>query len=228
MNDVQFFPGNRIKIKNCDNLWNNRDLWHSFFDIRILKRFCKNVETIIEFGSYDGGDGIKYKYHFPSANVYSIEASPGCYKNIKPLEKYGLKVYNYAISDKYGELDFYQTYDPDNDNIAPCGAIEKKNVSVKRGKEQDLEILDPIKVPCITIEEFCKKENINKVDLLHVDVEGHAPQVIKGLGNLKPKIIYIEVKSDTHNHSSIIKNLLMNDYKYYGKTGSDEIWICKN
>jgi len=228
MKGINFIDGNRIKIDNFENPWNGRDLWHSYLDINIVKKFCKEVNTIIEFGSYDGGDGIKYKYHFPSSSVYSIEASPGCYKNIKPLEKFGLKVYNYAISDKTGELDFYQTLDPNNNNLAPCGAIEKFYVSTETGKnEKNLEILEPIKVPCITIKDFCKKENIASIDLLHVDVEGHAPCVIRGLEDLRPKIIYIEVKSDTHNHRNEIKRLLNENYKCYKKTGSDDIWILK-
>jgi len=83
MNDlyknIQFVNGNNIKINDFENPWNNRDLWHSFLDINLVKTICNNnVKTIIEFGSYDGGDGIKYKYNFPDAKVYSIEASPSC------------------------------------------------------------------------------------------------------------------------------------------------------
>jgi len=227
MQNIHFLPNNRIVISGFNNPWNNRDLWHSFLDINLIKKICGETPiNIIEFGSYDGADGIRYKYHFPNTNVYSIEPSPPCYNNIKPLEEYGLKVFNYAISNKNGEIDFYQTFDTNNNNYAPCGAVDIQFCSTEQGKGIPLKIIDSIKVPSITIEQFCIDQNIKILDLIHIDVEGHAPQVLEGFGNIRPKMIYIEVKSDTHNHTDVINKLLLKlNYTKIRIQGSDEIWV---
>jgi FkbM family methyltransferase len=224
--DISFLPGNRIKIKNYNNPWNNRDLWHSDASINMIEYVCEDVKNILEFGSYDGGDGIRYKYHFPKSNVYSIEASPVCYNNIKTLEQYGLKVFNYAISDRVGETLFFESYDPDNDNYAPCGAISKELCSTERGGGSDLEILQPIAIPCITVEEFCKEQKIEYIDVIHIDVEGHSVEVLNGFGQFNPKIIFIEVSGVGYDHSFEVFNILDNrDYNLIHSNGCDQVWV---
>ena len=47
-----------------------------------------------------------------------------------------------------------------------------------------------------TIDEFCQKENIEKIDLLKIDTEGHEEHVLKGAYKTLKKIIdviYVEV-----------------------------------
>ena len=244
--DIKFLNNQRIDIKGHDNPWNNRLLWHSGLDINFIKKICNNkVNTIVEFGSYDGGDGIRYKYNFPNASVYSIEASPACYTHIKPLEKYGIRVFNYAISNKNGKATFYETYDQNNNNYAPCGSLRKDYCSTTQPVTAGISVVGPavasigdfplkimpsIEVPCVTLETFCEEQEIISIDFLHVDVEGHTVEVINGFGTMRPRVIFVEVQSDTHCHSSEIANLLTSmDYKKIASTADDcnEIWIDK-
>jgi FkbM family methyltransferase len=227
---IHFLENNRILIDGYKNLWNNRNIWHSGLEINIIKNLCNNeVNNIIEFGSYDGGDGIRYKYFFPNANVYSIEASKNCYNNMKELEninKYNIKTFNYAISNYNGYIDFYDTYDHLNKNYAPCGSIKKNLCTTDCGNNNILEIKNKTNIPCITLDTFCKIQNIKSVDFAHIDVEGHAIEVIEGINEIKPKMIFIEVSSPTHNHSKEIKNLLIKKnykiYNYHDET--NQIW----
>ena len=62
---------------------------------------------------------------------------------------------------------------------------------------------------------------VNKIDLLTIDVEGFDLKVLKGLDNyIKPKIIAIEI-SDTYNSKShFIEDVLKSDVnKYLEKNG---------
>jgi FkbM family methyltransferase len=227
--EIEFLQNNRIKIKGFEKLWNNRLLWHSGTPVDFIKEACNNnVKNIIEFGSYDGGDGIRYRCIFPNANVYSIEASPSCYEKIKPLEKYGLKIFNYAISNKNCKAFFYETYDEKNNNYAPCGSLDKNHCSITQPQPPLLKILPQIEVSCLTLETFCDQQKIKNIDLLHVDVEGHAVEVVEGFGSMRPKLIYIEVKSNTHNHSDKIFEILTKmHYNKVNSIGNDEIWVLK-
>lgn len=226
--NINITPDGRLTIDGFKSPWNMRELWCSpGCDVNFVKRILKdNINTIIEFGSYDGGDGIKYKYYFPNADVYSIEPSPTCYEKIKPLEIYGLKVFNNAISDKDSIQDFYETYDHNANNYAPCGSLTKKFIDTTQPKIP-LEILKPIKIETKRLDTFCNEQKINQIDFLHVDVEGHAIEVLNGLGNMKPRMIYIEVFGDTHNHSEDVKKILNENYVKVGSRGCDEFWALK-
>lgn len=226
--NVKFLNGGTLLIDGFQSPWNNRELWCTYnCDINLVKKMLgESLNTIIEFGSYDGGDGIKYKYYFPSADVYSLEPSPTCYEKIIPLEKYGLKVFNYAISDVDGVMDFYETFDNNKNNYAPCGSLNKNLVSTTTGKIP-LTVMDPIKVQTKKLETFCTEQNISIIDFLHIDVEGFSVEVLNGLGNLKPRGIYIEVASETHNHSEVVKGILEKDYVKITTRGADEFWVLK-
>ena len=227
MSNITFKENGEIIINNFENPWNGRNLWCSNLNINTIKNILgNNINNIIEFGSYDGGDGIKYKHYFPNANVYSIEASPNCYKNMLPLKSYGLNIFNYAIRDFDGEIDFYQTYDQKLTNYAPCGSVNIKYCSIGQGQDLPLKILPVMKVFSKKLKTFCQEQNIQNIDLLHIDVEGHGLSVIKGMEDLNPRMIYIEVKSDTHDHSKEIETLLIKyNYKKILSLGSDEVYI---
>lgn len=226
--NVDFLSNGQLIIKNFDNPWNIRQLWCSnYFDINLVKQYLGNdINTIIEFGSYDGGDGIRYKYFFPNANIYSIEPSPSCYRNILPLKKYGLNIFNYAISDENTIKTLYETYDPNYLNYAPCSSLNKECCSVEINDAENLEIKEPINVETKKLKTFCEEQNINSIDLLHIDVEGHMCEVINGMDDLNVKMIFIEVKSDTHNYSDKV-DILLTKKKFRKITSycSDQVWI---
>ena len=100
-------------------------------------------------------------------------------------------------------------------------------MSVELNNRNNFIIEKPIKIQGITIEQFCKEQHIDNIDLIHIDVEGHAIQVLQGLGYIRPKIIYIEVRSDTHDHANEITSLLNEkNFKKLGTNGTDEIWLA--
>ena len=74
-------------------------MYKSDFNINwIFKHLGRTPNVIMEFGSYDGGDGVFYKKTFPDAEVYSIEACDERYKVIQKLDEiFGIHTFNYAI-----------------------------------------------------------------------------------------------------------------------------------
>ena len=64
-------------------------------------------------------------------------------------------------------------------------------------------------VPSVTLDKFCKKNDIKKIDLLKIDTEGHEFEVLSGATNLlKKDIEYILIE---FHFSKIYKNY--NKYK---------------
>ena len=59
-------------------------------------------------------------------------------------------------------------------------------------------------VNVVSIDSFCKKKNIDKIDLLKIDTEGHEAEVLKGATRmLKKNIRYILIE---FHFSKIYKN----------------------
>ena len=50
----------------------------------------------------------------------------------------------------------------------------------------------PEKVPCTTLDTFCKKEGISGIDLIYMDVQSAEATVLEGLHDIRPKVIYCE------------------------------------
>ncbi|MEB3192341.1 MAG: FkbM family methyltransferase [Snowella sp.] len=100
---------------------------------------------------------------------YCIEASPSLYDRI-PSNIPQLKKFNYVISDSSGILEFALTENPEGNHI--------KKVEDHNNTE---EIINTVQVNSITISEFLKKHNINKIDLLKLDIEGAEFEVLNSI-----------------------------------------------
>lgn len=166
------------------------NLYRSGFSIECLE----DPKVIFEFGSFDGGDGVRFKTKFPNCRVISIEADPTRYEIIKEMNeklKIDLEVFNFAISDLDEEIDFYPTFDPNENGVGGSGSIHKKTQKYKDTYDHLTE-LEPIKVQSKRLETLCKELEIEEIDLLHIDVEGAEFKVLRGMFMLRPKMIFLE------------------------------------
>jgi hypothetical protein len=87
----------------------------------------------------------------------------------------------------------------------------------------------PVKVNSITIEDLCSEEKIDNVSLLQIDAEGSELEVLKGLGTIRPKLIYLEIQENLFiNESSaeIVSDFLKNiGYILIKDLGVDKLYI---
>ena len=217
----------------------NRKLYHSYFDLNWIDEYFKTsdkVKVIFEFGSFDCGDGYRFKQKCKNAEVYSIEACPERYKIIENFAKENkINVYNYAVSNKDGEeIDFYQCLDPNEGDLkyGPAGSILERTWR-HTSSWTHLSYPPPIKVKTISLDFFCKTNKINNIDIIHMDVEGAEHMVLKGLTFCNPKMIFLEkhlghdyytggyVSEDMH------KYMLDRGYECKIELGSDTLYILK-
>ena len=165
----------------------------------LIQKYVLNPKIILEFGSYDGADTIRYKNYFQKAKVFAIEPDPFMYKVLKKNVKgKGIFTFQYAVTDKTGEVNFYESKFTREVIIGkksgePSFAGSLYNVS-ESAKQQNFQIFSevPLKVPSITIKDFCKQQSIDQVDFMHCDVEGSLKKVLNGFGKIKPILIFAE------------------------------------
>lgn len=187
--------------------FNEMKLGHSGFNTAWLYELgIESPKVIFDIGGYDAGDAIRFKHIFPESEVYCFEADPDRAEIIRSYI-HGANVYfmNAAIADYTGMIPFYQS----KCNLKDAGDTHSPGVIGGQGSiyrhtkvykdlyphiEQQEYCID---VPCFSLSDYCRKwDDIKHIDLLHIDVEGAEINVIKGLGLLRPKVIYIETLRD--------------------------------
>ena len=190
------------------------------FSTRIASEIIKinNHEDIIIFdiGCYIGNFSrnlkkkIKHKSKF-----YLFDANP----NLKIKDFVYEKI---AISDKKGSFDFYIN------NFLPHSGSSLNNIHVRDkvwnftrklisgSFNSDYSL---VKVPTITLDEYCKIKNIKKIDVLKIDTEGSEIEVLKGgneiLKNVKVLVLEIlDEKAKFNEKRKKIFNLLESKYGF--------------
>jgi FkbM family methyltransferase len=157
-----------------------------------VKNKYPSLKNIFEVGAHRGYDieGILEKW--PEANVYAFEADPFnfeiCKERCKDFDN--VHVYNLAIYDQNKEMTFNrfcdiesipdeETFEGSNFQFTGCGSLHKPGTALKE-IYRIREVSEEITVQSITIESFCKDNNIESVDAIFMDVQGAEMNVLKG------------------------------------------------
>ena len=157
-----------------------------------------DVRTIFDIGACDFQDSITLKSQYPNADVYAVEADPTNYfGNYRTAETYGVKTYNFAMSDTTGSATFYPSlYETTQKrNWRYAGSIIKPLLKPDTNEALNHTVLydtEGIDIPTKRFDEFCEEINVYRIDLLFIDVEGAEYKVMKSLGNIRPTLIFAE------------------------------------
>jgi hypothetical protein len=81
----------------------------------------------------------------------------------------------------------------DQGGIGGQGSIFRQSPQLD-ARHPQIEVLDEtISVPVTRLDTLCAARGIEQIDLLHVDVQGAEFEVMVGLGQLRPALIFLEV-----------------------------------
>ena len=143
---------------------------------------------------------------FPEADVVSVEADPDIFSQLEYLEEFDITVLQFAITDIDGEIDFYQSAVRDinsgeinlrSQKKAPVGSQLISTQTIKNHNNHLVYESSIIRVPAIRIDTLAKEVlAINTIDYMHVDTQGTFLYVVRGMGELRPKLIFAEVGMD--------------------------------
>jgi len=214
----------RIKLIESLIHWNEKVFFYPK-----LKKFYARVlgekVLILDVGANRGQSILFFKSIRSNIEIFSFEANPSLAKFL--LQKFtqtkGVHIINKGISDKNGFmelneglLDLTSTFEPLNFNSkylvnkSRILGVSKENVLVKK-----------INVEVITLKRFIQENNIQKVDLLKIDTEGHEYKCLLGLFPLENcKIERIQLEKHTNDmyleagSNEQIESLLQNNGFY--------------
>ena len=162
-------------------------------DIRQLTDALKDkitVNTFAEIGSRDGHDTnyIAHYWKLDPTKCYIIEAHPECYNNIiSTYPQY--QTLNVAASDETGVVEF---------NAGVFGKEENVGISSLLDRTISPFISEKVEIDAWKMVDMMLHLNVDGFDLMKIDVEGFALQVLKGfedkLNNTKAIQVELEIK----------------------------------
>lgn len=172
--------GYRISKINKNQLQNENPL------VAIKKAIRGQNEIVLfDIGANLGQTIKKMRFEFPVSKIYAFEPNRSCYNALKMnLDSKNVFVFNNAVGSENTTIKF---------NEYSWSALS----SILKRAFGSAQIIDTYDVDLISIDSFCKTNNISKIDFLKTDTEGYELEVLKGASEMMDKnkiqFVYTEV-----------------------------------
>ncbi|KIX85497.1 hypothetical protein J120_00790 [candidate division TM6 bacterium JCVI TM6SC1] len=162
----------------------------------ILSEYLSDITTIVEAGAFNGTDTIKLAHTWPQAQIHAFEPIPQIYEKLVENTKHlhTVHTYNYALAESTGNSTFYVSENPKRPGMPfQAGSILKPT---GRLDWSPITYSHTTTVPTLTIKDWSQSSGIDSIDIMWLDVQGAAYQVLEGAGALLRtiKALWIEVE----------------------------------
>lgn len=173
---------------------------HYHFELAHLGELVdfKNVKSVLDIGANIGQFAYVLKKIHPHISVYSFEPNPQIFKILEKNSQSfdGWRCFPFGISEKESSVPFYfvngksaqgSIYAENAVEGLLSNQVQKIDVSLKPLRASDLQSLQ---IP-------------TKIDLIKVDVEGAEFDVLKSLGEIDWRYLYIELSASRKGSGSV-------------------------
>ncbi len=179
----------RVKIKVHKDAVSDGTSMALYVDL--IERFCTHKpKNIFEIGANYAQDAefLRQSFELPSQNVYVFEPHPQIFAEIKKM--YQFNAYEIAVSNENGRAKF-NAIDVLNNEYKNSGIS-----SLRNGLTTDKKNFISVDVEMTRMDDFCKKNSIDSIDFLKLDVEGMNYEVLEGFGKILPFIKAIQTEGE--------------------------------
>lgn len=149
--------------------------------------------TIFDVGANVGDVTAEFRRHFPRAAVHCFEpfAEPFGTLTRRFQGDPAVRTVQCAVADRSGAATFHLNRKDTTNSLLPNAAAAQEWVSP--GK---IGAVGSVQVPVVTLEQYCREQSIEQIDLLKIDVQGGEMMVLRGaealLARSAVSLIYAE------------------------------------
>ena len=173
--------GTKKKVSNND--------FDSIVKFLIQKEKEENEKIFFDVGANIGQSIKRFLELDPKARIHSFEPTPRLVEKLK--EKFGnlknITINNFALGEKFYKLflNDYSTHRINSfNNIDEESKFHKAMSMSSKNKDN---FVKKIEVNVNTIDDYCKKNKISKIDFIKIDTQGFEDKVLEGASNLISK-----------------------------------------
>jgi FkbM family methyltransferase len=151
-----------------------------FLDItRLSRAFDCPVGTFFDVGANVGQTAREALDTFPDSNVFSFEPHPDTFKRLtEAIADPRLSAYQIAFTEQDGNMTLYE-YASTGDGTQINSLVPDARFPTQFGYQARALV-----ARCETIDGFCEKQGIERIDVLKIDTEGSELFVMKGAARM--------------------------------------------
>jgi FkbM family methyltransferase len=193
----------------------------------ILKKKLKPKAILFDVGAHHGETIRNFKNNFDFKQIHSFEVSKQNFmelsKNYKNFNDEKIIINNFGLSNKSKELQFNQFIESSSSTISKINVKSlyfKRKIKILGFLKNNRDYYETFKVQLNSLDNYMEEKNVDKIDLLKIDTEGHEYFVLKGGSRNLPKINYIyfehhydDMLDKGYKFSDIHEFLINNDFK---------------
>lgn len=152
------------------------------------------ADTIFDLGANTGQTAAHYRRFFPSATIWSFEPFAESFKTLSEAHRHDARVkpHQLAVSDSSGTRSFFISRGSQMNSllsVSPDGPLHMGG--------RLAEVIDEVKVSTVTLDEFTCRNQIDRINILKMDVQGGELLALQGADRLLKEsridMVYCEV-----------------------------------
>ena len=205
-------------------------LSHSGFNTKWLSQLNIEPKVVLELGSFDGGDALRFARAFPNARIVTVEADPVRVEVvIKNLAHTHAEVVNNAVCLKDGPIDWYTS--KIDGKVDGQGSLYQHSDEYKEKFPHIEQTTESVTVDGLRFDRLCELNNIDEIDFMHMDIEGAEFDALSSMGKIRPKLIFMEMLPNyfekVEGGKAIEKLLASFGYTLVARLSQDRLYIHK-
>jgi FkbM family methyltransferase len=154
----------------------------------------EKAPTIFDVGAAGGEMIERYRKLYPMGTIHAFEPFPGSFRQL--VELFGsdklVKLNEVAVADAPGQVTMNANSLPATNSLLPTDS---------RGDglwgDGYLTTQATVQVSAITLDDYCRSNGIESIDILKLDVQGYELNVLRGARSMleagRVKLIYLEI-----------------------------------
>lgn len=194
----------------------NEEFQKSFDRLKLIRSLVKTESPVLlDIGAHKGESVAYLRKAFPNSFIFSIEPDPDSFQALTDLKAPNHRCLNLAVSNQSGEMSFYKNEISHTNSLFKVNSKSQDSIRIQNAiKNNDTSVFKSfnreIKVRAVTLDDLVDEENMERIDLLKIDVQGAEALVLEG----GPKAL--------HKAGAVLLEVSFYDY-YEKKTSFHEI-----
>ena len=177
-------------------------------DLKWLPQFLPYNPVIVEAGAFRGQEVVQAAQIWPKGRIIAFEPDPYTFsilkENVAAAQVKNVELHCLALNNYNGTAIFNVCLGPNNNE--PGYSYANSLLPLKKGME--IYCKGPqIEVPCVTLDTWCQENQVDSIDLLHLELEGVEYNVLKNSPRILKNVSILYIKTYIHPH-----RLGMSDY----------------